>query len=50
MQRALGLEPMALAFVDVEGLKWINHRFGYATGDQMFMHDRSRHSRERGAA
>jgi len=35
MERAFGLEPMALAFVDVEGLKWINHRFGYATGDQM---------------
>lgn len=35
MERAFGLEPMTLAFVDIEGFKWINHRFGYATGDQM---------------
>jgi len=35
MQRAFGLEPMTLAFIDIEGFKWINHRFGYATGDQM---------------
>ena|SRR5262245_10031489 len=35
MERAFGLEPMVLAFIDVEGFKWINHRFGYPTGDQM---------------
>ena len=35
MERAFGLEPMTFAFIDVEGFKWINHRFGYATGDQM---------------
>jgi diguanylate cyclase (GGDEF)-like protein len=34
-KRALGLEPLALAYIDLEGFKWINHRFGYATGDQM---------------
>jgi diguanylate cyclase (GGDEF)-like protein len=35
MKRALGLEPLTLAYIDLEGFKWINHRFGYATGDQM---------------
>ena len=35
MERAFGLEPMTLAFIDIEGFKWINHRFGYTTGDQM---------------
>jgi diguanylate cyclase (GGDEF)-like protein len=35
MERALGLEPLTLAFVDLAGFKWINHRLGYATGDQM---------------
>ncbi|HXG51857.1 MAG TPA: GGDEF domain-containing protein [candidate division Zixibacteria bacterium] len=35
MDRAFGLEPIALAYIDVEGFKWINHRFGYVTGDQM---------------
>jgi diguanylate cyclase (GGDEF)-like protein len=35
MERAFGLEPMTLAYIDVEGFKWINHRYGYATGDQM---------------
>jgi diguanylate cyclase (GGDEF)-like protein len=35
MERAFGLEPMSLAFIDIEGFRWINHRFGYATGDQM---------------
>ncbi|HXF76825.1 MAG TPA: diguanylate cyclase [Methylomirabilota bacterium] len=35
MERAFGLEPMTLAYIDIEGFKWINHRFGYATGDQM---------------
>jgi diguanylate cyclase (GGDEF)-like protein len=31
MERAFDLEPMTFA----EGFKWINHRFGYAFGDQM---------------
>lgn len=35
MERAFGLEPLTLAYIDIEGFKWINHRFGYATGDQM---------------
>jgi diguanylate cyclase (GGDEF)-like protein len=35
MKKAFGLEPLALAYIDVEGFKWINQRFGYATGDQM---------------
>ncbi len=35
MERAFGLEPLTLAFIDLAGFKWINHRLGYATGDQM---------------
>ena len=35
MQVAFDLEPLTLAYVDVEGLEWINHRLGYGTGDQM---------------
>ncbi len=35
MERAFGLEPLTLAFIDLSGFKWINHRLGYATGDQM---------------
>jgi diguanylate cyclase (GGDEF)-like protein len=35
MDRAFGLEPMTLARIDVNGFHWINHRFGYAMGDQM---------------
>lgn len=35
MERAYGIEPLTLAFIDVAGFKWINHRLGYATGDQM---------------
>ena len=35
MEQALGLEPLTLAFIDLAGFKWINHRLGYATGDQM---------------
>jgi len=35
MERALGLYPLTLAYIDIEGFKWINHRFGYAAGDQM---------------
>src|SRR5258706_4135698 len=33
--RALGSTPMTLAWVDITGFKWVNHRFGYPTGDQM---------------
>ena len=32
---ALGSTPMTLACVDITGFKWVNHRFGYPTGDQM---------------
>jgi diguanylate cyclase (GGDEF)-like protein len=32
---ALGATPMTLACVDITGFKWVNHRFGYPTGDQM---------------
>jgi GGDEF domain-containing protein len=35
MEKAFGLEPLALAYIDIDGFKWINYRFGYATGDQM---------------
>lgn len=35
MERAYGEEPLTLAFIDLAGFKWINHRLGYATGDQM---------------
>jgi diguanylate cyclase (GGDEF)-like protein len=35
MERAFGIEPLTLAFIDLAGFKWINHRLGYATGDQM---------------
>ena len=35
MERAYGVEPLTLAFIDLAGFKWINHRLGYATGDQM---------------
>jgi diguanylate cyclase (GGDEF)-like protein len=35
MDRAFGLEPMTLARIDVNGFHWINHRLGYAMGDQM---------------
>jgi diguanylate cyclase (GGDEF)-like protein len=35
MHRAFGLEPMTLVCIDVTGFKWVNHRFGYPTGDQM---------------
>lgn len=30
-----GFEPLTLAFIDLAGFKWVNHRLGYATGDQM---------------
>ena len=35
MKKAFGLEPLTLAYIDLEGFKWINQRFGYATGDHM---------------
>jgi diguanylate cyclase (GGDEF)-like protein len=35
MEQAVGIEPLTLAFIDLAGVKWINHRLGYATGDQM---------------
>jgi diguanylate cyclase (GGDEF)-like protein len=35
IQSTPGLEPLTLAFIDLAGFKWINHRLGYATGDQM---------------
>jgi diguanylate cyclase (GGDEF)-like protein len=35
MDRAFGVEPMTLVCIDVTGFKWINHRFGYPSGDQM---------------
>jgi diguanylate cyclase (GGDEF)-like protein len=35
MDRAFGVEPMTLVCIDVSGFKWVNHRFGYPTGDQM---------------
>jgi diguanylate cyclase (GGDEF)-like protein len=35
MDRAFGVEPMTLVCIDVTGFKWVNHRFGYPTGDQM---------------
>jgi diguanylate cyclase (GGDEF)-like protein len=34
IDNALSLQPLSLAFVDIDGLKWINQRLGYATGDQ----------------
>jgi diguanylate cyclase (GGDEF)-like protein len=35
MEQAFGLEPITLAFVDIQGFKGIKHRFGYATGEQI---------------
>jgi diguanylate cyclase (GGDEF)-like protein len=35
IDRAFGLEPLTLVSIDIGGLKWVNHRFGYAAGDQM---------------
>jgi diguanylate cyclase (GGDEF)-like protein len=35
IEHSAGLEPLTLAFIDLAGFKWINHRLGYATGDQM---------------
>jgi diguanylate cyclase (GGDEF)-like protein len=35
MDLAFGVEPMTLVCIDVTGFKWVNHRFGYSTGDQM---------------
>lgn len=35
IDNALNLQRLSLAFVDIDGLKWINQRLGYATGDQL---------------
>lgn len=35
IDNAFGLQPLSLAFVDIDGFKWINRRLGYATGDQL---------------
>jgi len=35
IKRALSIEPLALASVDVSGLQMVNDRFGYPVGDQM---------------
>lgn len=35
IENSPGLEPLTLAFIDLAGVKWINHRLGYTTGDQM---------------
>jgi len=35
IEHSPGVEPLTLAFIDLAGFKWINHRLGYATGDQM---------------
>jgi diguanylate cyclase (GGDEF)-like protein len=35
IDRAFGVEPMTLVCIDITGFKWINHRFGYPTGDYM---------------
>jgi len=35
MDRAFGVDPLTLVCIDVTGFKWVNHRFGYPTGDQM---------------
>jgi diguanylate cyclase (GGDEF)-like protein len=35
IENASSLQPLSLAFVDIDGLKWINQRLGYATGDQL---------------
>ena len=35
IDNAFSLQPLSLAFVDIDGLKWINQRLGYATGDQL---------------
>jgi len=35
IENGSSLQPLSFAFVDVDGLKWINQRLGYATGDQL---------------
>ena len=35
IDNAVNLQPLSSAFVDIDGLKWINQRLGYATGDQL---------------
>jgi diguanylate cyclase (GGDEF)-like protein len=35
MDRALGLQPLTWACIDVAGLQWVNDRAGYPAGDQI---------------
>jgi diguanylate cyclase (GGDEF)-like protein len=35
MDRAIGLEPLTLACIDVTGMQWVNDRHGYPAGDQV---------------
>ncbi|MGZ8427318.1 MAG: GGDEF domain-containing protein [Candidatus Binatia bacterium] len=35
MNRAIGLEPLTLACIDITGMQLINERLGYPSGDQM---------------
>ena len=35
MEHNFSVQPLTLAFIDLAGVKWINHRLGYATGDHM---------------
>ena len=35
MERALGVDPLTLVYIDVDGFEWVNHRFGYTAGDNM---------------
>jgi predicted signal transduction protein with EAL and GGDEF domain len=35
LERGYGIEPLTLAFIDMSGFKWINHRLGYSTGDHI---------------
>jgi diguanylate cyclase (GGDEF)-like protein len=35
LDHAFGLQPMTLAFIDIAGFNWVNHRLGYSVGDQL---------------
>lgn len=35
LEKAFGLCPLTLVYIDMTGFKWINHRLGYAAGDQL---------------
>ena len=45
MKQAFGLEPLTLAYIDVEGLESINHRLGYFTGTRCFVQSLKRSNR-----